>query len=158
MGTSAVNGDGGNDVVTVKNGELKKPITINGGDGNDTVKLGFDPIRNTVVDKSKVNFNPGKRVGDADTFEYYSKGKVSARAGEGRRWSKVFVKTTEVSKQAPEAQKRPAALVRSGLQDRVLELVRPTDASHVPAWRHDGDATNGFRQPGSGARRRCTAL
>lgn len=97
MENLTINGNGGNDVVTVKNGELKKPITINGGDGNDTVKLGFDPIRNTVVDKSKVNFQPGKRVGETDTFEYHSKGKVTARAGETLP-SKVFVKTTEVYK------------------------------------------------------------
>jgi hypothetical protein len=97
MENLTINGNGGDDVFNVKNGDLTKSVTFNGGDGNDTVKLGFDPIKNTVVDKDKVNFNPGKRVGDVDTFEYVTKGKVTAGAGEALP-SKVFTKTTEVYK------------------------------------------------------------
>jgi hypothetical protein len=97
MENLTINSNGGDDVFNVKNGDLKKSITINGGDGNDTVKLGFDPVANTVVDKNMVKFNPGKGVGHTDTFEYYTKGKVTA--GEGQQLpSKVFTKTTEVYK------------------------------------------------------------
>jgi len=96
MENLTIKGNGGNDTVTVKNGDLTKQLTFDGGKGSDTLKLGFDPKANTVVDKSKVKFEPGRHAaGDKDTFEYYSKGKVTA--GEGQALpSRTFTKTTEV--------------------------------------------------------------
>ena len=95
MKNLTVNGNGGNDTFTVKNGKLPGKLNINGGDGNDSLKLGGDPAKDKVVDKNQVNWQPGTRHTDRDSFEYYVKG--PAIGGEGDALKRNYVLRREAN-------------------------------------------------------------
>lgn len=94
MANLTINGNGGNDTITVSKGDLKQPITIDGGAGNDKVSLGFDLKARTFVDKERVNFKPGQGGAQRDTFEYTVRSSVTAGVGEALP-SSTFSRRTE---------------------------------------------------------------